>query len=114
MTGVQTCALPIYIQPLTDALDTLLALHGVTYEWRKPEEHANRTGPQRGFISQDVRKILPDWVTTGPDGHLWMQTSGFEALTVESMRQLKAENDDLRKTNQELLRRVDALEKHSR
>jgi hypothetical protein len=50
------------IKPLEGALDRLLQLRGVTFEWKEPEKHANMTGRQRGFIAQEVEKVMPEWV----------------------------------------------------
>ncbi len=95
------------IKPLEGALDRLLMLRGVTFEWKAPEEHANQTGPQRGFIAQEVEKVLPEWVTTDEHGLKAIGTRGFEPMVVESLRTLRAENDALRD-------RVKALESRER
>src|SRR5260370_26289015 len=84
------------IKPLEGALDRLLMLRGVTFEWKAPEEHANQTGQQRGFIAQEVEKVLPEWVTPDENGLKAMGTAGFAPLVLESLRTLKAENDALR------------------
>lgn len=84
------------VRPLEGALDQLLKLRGVTFEWRNPADHGNLTGIQRGFIAQDVEKVLPEWVETGSDGFKALTTRGIEAMLVESVRALKVENDELR------------------
>jgi hypothetical protein len=83
------------VQPLTGALDRLLQLHGVTYEWKDPAEHANQTGTQHGFIAQEVEKVMPEWVTTDDKGFksISIPGRGLDAMTVESIRSLKFEND---------------------
>jgi hypothetical protein len=82
------------INPLVSAIDQTLRLRGVTFEWRDPSERG--TGTQMGFVAQDVEKVFPQWVTTDPSGYKAVNTKGVEALLVESVRTLKAENDDMR------------------
>lgn len=82
------------IAPLAGSLDRLLALRGVTYEWNDP----NKKGKQTGFLAQDVEKSFPAWVNEGPDGFKTLTLPSYElaALEVESLRALKADNDELR------------------
>jgi Chaperone of endosialidase len=91
------------IQPLAGALDDLLRLKGVTFEWNNADDHAGQTGTQRGFIAQDVEKVFPGWVGVDQKGFKTLSVQQIEALEVESIRALKAENDDLKE-------RVKALE----
>jgi len=95
------------ITPLSGPIEQLLKLKGVTFEWREPEKHNDATGKQIGFIAQDVEKVFPGWVRTDKDGYKALSVSQIEALEVESIRALKAENDDLRA-------RVEALEANRR
>jgi hypothetical protein len=93
------------IQPLTGALDKLAKLRGVTFEWRNPEDHANQTTPQGGFVAQEVEQAFPEWVREvpgavhdkdlTPDGKIKSLSLPFEfdALVVEGLRQLRAEKD---------------------
>jgi hypothetical protein len=87
------------IAPLRNAMDTLLKLRGVSYEWRSPPKYeANRPGARVGFIAQDVEKVFPQWVGENQDGFktLTISPPEFSSLVVESVRTLKAENDELR------------------
>jgi hypothetical protein len=94
------------VKPMAKALEQLLQLRGVTFEWKDPHQHGNENGTQRGFIAQDVEKVLPDWVSVDPDGlkRISIPGRGLEALLVESIRELKVQNDSLRD-------RVQALER---
>jgi hypothetical protein len=84
------------VQPLVGALDRLMQLHGVTFEWKDPAEHGDRTGTQRGFIAQEVEKVIPEWVGTGSNGFKTLNLSGIEPMVVESLRTLKMENEALK------------------
>jgi hypothetical protein len=102
------------VKPLEGALEKLLQLRGVTFEWKNPAEHGNLEGRQTGFIAQDVEKVFPNWVTDDPSGFKTMTTRGLEAMLIESLRTLKNENDQnlrtLKNENDELRVRIRALE----
>src|SRR5262249_54906039 len=44
------------IEPIQGALDQLMQLHGVTYQWIHPETQGNMAGTYTGMIAQDVEK----------------------------------------------------------
>jgi hypothetical protein len=97
------------VQPLRGSLARLLQLRGVTFEWKHPEQQGNRVGQQTGMIAQEVEKVFPDWVIKTADGTRMIEVRGFEALAVESMRELKADNDQLRRDLDGLRREVREL-----
>jgi hypothetical protein len=84
------------IEPLANVLNKLLQLRGVRFEWQEPEKMGNLVGPQLGLIAQEVEKVFPEWVSTGPEGYKELTIRGFEALTIEALRELKAEVESLR------------------
>jgi Chaperone of endosialidase len=100
------------IQPLQSVLAKLLNLQGVSFEWKDPARQGNLTGTQIGMIAQDVEQVFPEWVDTSSDGYKILTFRGFEALTVEALRELKAENDQLKATCRSLEARLAALEAH--
>jgi hypothetical protein len=81
------------IAPLAHSLDTLLALHGVTFEYIDPTRPGAIEGTCTGFIAQDVEKVLPSWIGDSGDGYKVLNIKGFEAMTVEAIRDLRAEKD---------------------
>jgi hypothetical protein len=95
------------VQPLTGALDKLVKLRPVTFEWKNPEEHGGRNGAQKGFIAQEVEKVMPEWVGVDAKGFKTVDMIGIDAMLVESIRTIKAENDALKD-------RVKALEANRR
>ena len=98
------------VELLQSALDRLVRLRGVTFEWKDAEQQGRLTGPQMGLIAQEVAEIFPEWVDPGPDGDMFLTMTGFEAVTVEAVKELKADNDTLRTHCQALEARVHALE----
>ena len=81
------------IEPLVEALDQLLALCGVSFEYKDPVRINELPGRQRGMIAQDVEGVFPEWVSEKSDGYKQLTFRGFEALTVEALRELRAEKD---------------------
>lgn len=98
------------VQPLQSVLERLLKLQGVSFEWKEPAKQGNLFGRQIGMIAQDVETVFPDWVSTGSDGYKTLTFRGFEALTVEALRELKTENETLKATCRSLEARLKILE----
>ena len=71
------------VVPLSDALDMLLQLRGVRFEWRDPNRIGHLSGSQFGLVAQEVEKVFPEWVSKGPDGYRELTVRGFEALVIE-------------------------------
>jgi hypothetical protein len=91
------------IAPIDGALDTLLALRGVHFEYIDPAAIGELPGVRTGFIAQQVEGVLPDWVWDAQDGYKRMTIRGFEALAVEALRELDAQQAAI-EAEQEALR----------
>ncbi len=102
------------IQPLDHMLDKLLRLRGVTFEYAHPDNELHPAGRHTGFIAQEVQPVFPEWVGKTPDGYLSVGPQGFEAMTVEALRELRAEKDaeiaDLKSRLDALSERVERLQ----
>ena len=85
------------VRPLRGVLDKLLKLRGAGFEWIDPAAHGNLTGPQVGFIAQEVEAVFPEWVGIDRAGFKMVSIRGFEALVVEALRELKAELEGLKR-----------------
>lgn len=81
------------IEPLEGALDQLLCLRGVTFEYIDPKAVNELPGQRIGMIAQEVERVFPDWVGERKDGYKTVTYRGFEALTVEALRDLRDEKD---------------------
>ena len=84
------------VTPLSGALDRLLALRSVEYTYINPDPAKRPAGRQIGFIAQEVAEVFPAWVSTDDEGYLAVAPQGFEALTVQSLRELQAQNTALK------------------
>ena len=83
----------------------------MTFEYIDPDAIGELSGPRIGMIAQDVETVFPDWVDVRADGYKMLTYRGFEALTVEALRELQAQNTELREANASLQERLDRLER---
>ena len=104
------------VEPIGDALRRFLQLRGVTYEYVNPATLGELSGTHLGMVAQEVETVFPSWVDEGGDGYKRLTFRGFEALTVEAVRELDTKSQttdarlsELEKQNAELQRQVNAL-----
>ncbi len=93
------------IEPLDGALERILSLRGVTFEFTDEGLRTGLASPGRhmGMIAQDVEAVFPEWVDEAPSGHKFVTEYGTTALLVEALRELRAEkNADLLQKNAEI------------
>ena len=81
------------VQPLIGALERLLQLRGVMFEWRDAASQGARRGTEIGLIADEVESVFPQWVGRDPRGYQTLTIGGFEALTAEAFRDLRKEKD---------------------
>ena len=79
--------------PISNALAKLLQIHGVNYTWKAPQYGS---GPQIGVGAQTVERVFPELVQTGSDGYKSVDYQRLTAPIIEALRELKADNDNLR------------------
>lgn len=103
------------IRNLDGALDSLLQLRSVTFEYKDHVAIHERPGRHNGFIAQEVEQVFPDWVSDAAGGMKSVAPVGFESLTVQALRELREEKDaqisELRQQNAALENRLRSLEK---
>ena len=83
------------IQVVPNALDKVQALNGVTFDWKRDGT------PSAGVIAQEVQAILPEAVKEvtslkGGDSHLAVNYHALTSILIESIKELKAEIDELK------------------
>ncbi len=95
------------VQLILNPLDKLTRLRGVTYNWKDTSRDPNR---QMGLVAQDVERVAPEAVRLvgNTKSIAYAQLTG---LTVEAIKELKAQNDllaaELASLKAELRRRSD-------
>lgn len=72
------------IKNIPDALNKLLKLNGVTYNW-KDEERGEDT--EAGVIAQEVEEVLPEIVKTKEDGYKGVQYERLIPLLIEAIKE---------------------------
>ncbi|MEX0812753.1 MAG: tail fiber domain-containing protein [Chitinophagales bacterium] len=89
------------VKSLENALDKVMALRGVNYEWRTEEfpDKEFSEGVELGVIAQEVEKILPEIVDTDDEGYKSVQYSHMVPLLIEAIKEQQAEIDQLKKEN---------------
>ena len=97
------------ITPFAPMLDKVTALQPVHYFWRSdefPDRHFGST-QNYGLIAQDVEQVLPELVATDSDGYKAVDYSKLPLLTIQAMKELKAENDALKQQVVQLKEQVE-------
>jgi len=104
------------IKPISGALEKLMLTKGVTFHWKDKSKNQRE---YLGLIAQDVEKVFPQAVQEISDTTLGSaKTLDYAVLVapiIEAMRELKADNDNLRiqlkAANDNLEHRLDAVER---
>jgi hypothetical protein len=86
------------ITPFGPTLQALTSLQPVHYFWRSDEFPKRHFGTNRtyGLVAQDVEQVLPELVVTDDEGYKAVDYSKLPLLTIQAMKELKAENDALK------------------
>jgi hypothetical protein len=92
VTAYSDSRLKTNIHIITNSLQKLLQLQGVTYERTDSGEAG------RGLIAQHVQKLYPELVVENSNGMLSVAYGNFIADVIEAIRELQDQIDDI-KTN---------------
>jgi Chaperone of endosialidase len=90
------------IVTLENALDRILKLRGVNFEFRPEMKQHYTPGLQLGLIAQEVRAIVPEVVSEMSDGYLSVSYGNMAGLFVESFRELNLKLEGLATTTPEI------------
>jgi hypothetical protein len=82
------------VKPIENALEKLQKIRGVEFDWNDKQDVYQ--GHDTGVIAQEVQKVLPEVVTEREDGYLAVKYEKMIGLLVESIKDLKAEVDELK------------------
>ena len=94
------------VRPLTDVMEKLEQIRGVSFEWNDTPNSPDHSNECRevGVIAQDVEVAFPELVSSwGDEGYKTVDYGRLSAILIEAVKHLKSENDSLKS-------RLDALE----
>jgi hypothetical protein len=106
-----TCASDIRlkkdIKPISDMLSKVAQLKPVTFRYID----SNSDALNYGLIAQDVEKIMPSLVEMDDNGFKAVRyDTSLQMMSIQSIKELKAENDKLKSQNESLEWRLRTLE----
>lgn len=82
---------------VSSALETIARLRPISFTWNELwEERYGKTpdpGLKYGFVAQEMQQVTPEFITEDPDGYLWYNPSGFEAILTAAIQELKTETE---------------------
>ena len=93
------------IKPIESALDKIIKLQGVTFDWKEKAKDLDKEGNpidlqqwkhDIGFIAQDVQKVIPELIRENDNGMLSMRHQGIAPILLEAIKELKAEIEELK------------------
>ena len=86
------------IQPINDALGSILKLEGRTFKWRTDEysEQGFGEGLALGLIAQEVESVLPELVQEDRDGYKAIEYGKLMAVLVQGVKEQQTQLEALR------------------
>lgn len=82
------------IQTIPSALNKVMQLRGVNYEWKDAEKSK---GVKMGFIAQEAKDVIPEVVQGSKDDTYSMQYAPITAVLVEAIKEQQKLIEDLQK-----------------
>jgi trimeric autotransporter adhesin len=99
------------LEQIKNPLDKIQQINGYTYDFRTAEVSQTKiTDRYSGLIAQEVQQILPEVIHKSADGKLSIAYGNMAGLFVESIKELKKENNELKLENQTLKTKVTDIE----
>jgi Chaperone of endosialidase len=92
---------------LNNSLSDIYQLNGYHYQWI---EESRSKDVQTGLIAQEVQKIFPELVQTDDKGFLSVNYIGLIPHLIESVKELRNENINLKNDNASMKSRLDKIE----
>ena len=78
---------------IQNALESVLAIRGVTWDWKAEVNETVKLNPTTGVIAQEVEKVHPRVVTEGEDGIKRVSYDRMVGLLIEAIRELNEKID---------------------
>jgi len=112
--SIGTCSDSRYkknITTVSSAIEKIYRLRGVRFNWRKDEypEQKFDDKSQLGLIAQEVKEVFPELVMQDDNGYYSVDYVKLTPVLVEAVKELKAENDELRAKMSHLTSLVESI-----
>lgn len=96
------------IETIDSALDKVMKLRGVTFEWDGGKRYQN--GKSIGFIAQEAVEVIPELVDYNEENDSYgMQYAPVTALLVEAVKEQNDEIRSLREMNDKLQKEIEEI-----
>jgi hypothetical protein len=94
-TPTSDARLKTNIMPLTDVMDKLGKIRGVSFKWNELDPYGRSESEREiGLIAQEVEEVFPELITTwGDEGYRGIDYNRFTGVLLEAIKELKAENE---------------------
>ena len=88
------------IKPLDSALDKVLKISGVEFDWKELTEEEKKTihgnkGHDIGVIAQEIEEVLPEVVTTRDTGYKAVKYEKIVPLLIEAIKEQQQQINQL-------------------
>ena len=89
------------IKPLDNALDKVMKISGVSFDWKELTEEEKKTihgneGHDVGVIAQEIEKVLPEVVTTRDSGYKAVKYEKIVPLLIEAIKEQQDQINELK------------------
>jgi hypothetical protein len=85
------------ITPIQNALEKVMSLTGVEFDWKPEHKDAHGyEGHDTGIIAQQVQNVIPSAVRTNQTGFLAVRYEKLIGLLIEGMKEQQAQIEELR------------------
>jgi hypothetical protein len=89
------------IKPLDSALDKVLQINGVSFDWKELTEKEKKTihgnqGHDVGVIAQEIEEVLPEVVTTRDSGYKAVKYEKIVPLLIEAIKEQQKQIEELK------------------
>jgi len=94
------------IKPINSALNKVMQLRGVQYEWI--DKNLFGTDRSVGFLAQELKEVFPELVKQTENGYA-VQYGPLTAVLVEAVKEMNMQNESLKMENERLSEEIKEL-----
>lgn len=84
------------IKPLNNALDKVMSMRGVTYEFKSESSAVTASPREIGFLAQEMKNSVPEVVYGSGNGNLGIDYAKLTSVLVEAIKDQQSQIEELR------------------